>query len=365
MDSSTSFVPHCAQNDNVAVMTRGKESHTALNQIFMSPLKIAVIGGGGIAGVHLPHLVKRDDVELVGLADLNLAARETAGKFGIERFENDYHALLPLCDALLICVPTFLHADIACEALGASKAVFCEKPLARTLEQSDRIADAVRASGAPFQVGFVRRFDDQWLRWRQTVQAGKIGRPVVWHDVASTSAPGAWFMRDELGGGPFLDGCIHNLDFALSTFGPAEWAFCHGHTLGAGHSAVDSGTATVRFQSGDELMLAWSWGLPKGCSGARVFELLGPQGVLRWPELKAGESTHFVWDNGETSEAIFYAEDALQTAFAHQMDEFCAVARRQASPRAGIGEGRAALNLALAILESARSSHVVSVAGNQ
>lgn len=330
----------------------------------MSKLKIAVIGGGGIAGVHLPHLVKRDDVELVGLADLNPAASETARKFGIERFESDYRVLLPLCDAVLICVPTFLHADIACEALDVGKAVFCEKPLTRTREQADQIADAVRASGAPFQVGFVRRFDDEWLRWRQTVQAGKIGHPVVWHDVASASAPGAWFVNDELGGGPFLDGCIHNLDFALSTFGPAKWAFCHGRTLGEGHTAVDTGTATVRFQSGDELMLAWSWGLPKGCSGARVFELLGPQGLLRWPEAKEGEAPHFVIDNGANSEEIFYARDALQTAFAHQMDEFCAVARREAKPRAGISEGRAALDLALAILESARTSHVVSLEEN-
>lgn len=327
----------------------------------MSKLKIAIIGGGGIAGIHLPHLAKREDVELVGLADLNPAAQQTADKFGIARFESDYHALLPLADAVMICVPTFLHADIACEALRAGKAVFCEKPLARTMEQADAIGAAARESGSPLQIGFVRRFDDEWLRWRAAVQGGKIGRPVVWHDVASNAAPGAWYMKEELGGGPFLDGCVHNIDFALSAFGAAQWAFCHGHTLNADYTAIDTGTATVRFESGDELMLAWSWGLPQGCVGARVFQVLGPQGLLRWPENKDAETPHFLIDKGESCEEMPYAAKALPTAFAHQMDEFVAVARRETKPRAGIKEGRAASQLALAILQSARTSRVVQV----
>ena len=327
----------------------------------MSKLTIAVVGGGGISAAHLPHLAKRDDVELVGLADPNPAAQQTANKFGIERFVSDYKELLPICDAVLVCVPTFLHADIECEALHAGKAVFSEKPLARTMEQADRIAAAVRESGAPFQIGFVRRFDDEWLHWREAVQSDKIGRPVVWRNVMSSQAPGVWFMNEEMGGGPFLDGCIHNFDFALATFGPAQWAFCHGHTLGQGNTAIDTGTATVHFESGDELMLAWSWGLPPQCGGKRVFEILGPQGILSWPEEQNPQTPRFVINKGESSEDVSYEAGALTTAFAQQMDEFVAVARREIEPRAGIEEGRAALQLALAVLESARSSHVVQV----
>lgn len=341
----------------------------------MSKLKIATIGGGSISTAHLPHLARRDDVELVGLADLNPAAQQTADNFGIERFVADYRELLPLCDAVLICVPTFLHADIACEALGAGKAVFCEKPLARTMEQADKIAAAVSKSEAPLQVGFVRRFSDEWLRWGEVVEQGKIGRPVVWHDLASGPGPDApWFGRDEQGGGPFLDGCIHNFDFALKTFGAAKWAFCNGRTLRQGTTAIDTGTATVHFESGDELMLAWSWGLPSGCAGARVFEILGSEGLLRWPMLAAIDASappgadssetaqpHFLIERAQNSEKVFFPTSALVPAFGQQMDEFVAVARGEVKPRAGIAEGRAALQLALAVLQSARSSHVVPV----
>ncbi len=325
-------------------------------------LKIGVIGGGNITGAHLPTLQKyvaAGEVELIGLADLNPGAQATAQQFGIQRFVADWRELVPLADAFLICVPTYLHAEVAVALLEAGKAVFCEKPLARTLEQADAIARAAQGSGAPLQIGFVRRFDDEWAAWRAAILAHKIGRPVVWRDLMAIAAPSAWYVQEELGGGPFLDGCIHNFDFALHTFGRAEWAFCHGRTLGEAATAIDTGSATVRFESGDELLLAWSWGLPAGCSGARVFEFLGPRGTIQRPTPDES-AAHFVVNRGAgDSETVPFPASALGAAFARQMDEFVRVARRETLPQAGLAAGRAALSLALAVLESARTSQVV------
>lgn len=331
----------------------------------MAKLKIGVVGGGGIANTHLPHLKKREEaVELVGVADVNPeAARETAAKYDMARHTTKYGELLADVDAVLICVPTHLHAEIATQALDAGKSVFCEKPLARTLEQADAMMTAAKHSGAPLQVGFVRRFDDEWNAWRDAVCDGKIGRPVVWRDVLSTKGGRgiAWFNQDEKGGGPFLDGCIHNIDFALHTFGPVAWVFCHGRTLSPDNTAIDTGTATLRFESGDELLLAWSWGLPRGCKGGRVFEVFGPRGTITWPEAQPSEAAekYFVINNGEHSEEVRFAARSIGQAFARQMDEFIAVAQGQVVPRAGAAQGRAALQVALSILESARSAEVV------
>src|SRR5205814_10633829 len=137
--------------------------------------------------------------------------------------------------------------------------------IGRTLPQAQAIVESSRRSGADMQIGFVRRFDLGWLVWRDALLAGKIGRPVVWRDFQSS--PGqlaAWFQTDEQGGGPFLDGCIHNFDFGLWTLGPVEWVFAHLRTINPKQTALDTGTATIRFRSGDELALAWSWGLPAG-----------------------------------------------------------------------------------------------------
>ena len=330
----------------------------------MSKIKVGIIGCGGISHAHIPLLAKRsDDVELAAFADIREdAARAAAeGRDGAV-YTTDYREILDRVDAVVVCVPTYVHADIVVDLLRKGKHVFCEKPMARTMEQANAILRASQDTGLPVQVGFVRRFDDEWLAFRKTIQDGRIGRPVIWHDVASGAGPAPiWFAQDELGGGPFLDGCIHNIDFALHTFGPAEWAFTHGRTMKSENTAIDTGTATIRFRSGDELMLTWSWGLPQGCSGARVFEFLGPEGTITWPRPAPEGEKHFVVDRGGDKVAEPYPDHALGQGYDRQIEEFVQVARGKKAPSAGITEGIESLRLCLAVLESARTCKVVQV----
>lgn len=331
----------------------------------MSRLKVGVIGAGGIAHAHLPRLMERSDaVEVIGVADVNAAAAlATAEKYGLARQVADYRELLPAIDAVLICVPTHLHAAMAVDALEAGKHVFCEKPLARTLEQADAIAAAAARSPGALQVGFVRRFDHEWLAWREAVQAGKIGRPVTWRHIAATSvaAWSPWFCRDEMGGGPFLDGCIHNYDFALHTFGPVSSVYAQLRTMNPTFTALDTGTVAMRFESGDELIMSWSWGLPHGSGGNGAFDFLGPQGSITWPSdgvVRDGER-RFVINTGDATEEVWFDSAALRHGYELQMDEFIAVARGEAKPRAGLAESYESLRVALAVLEAGRSGEIV------
>ena len=318
----------------------------------MSKLRIGIIGGGGIAKIHLPRLRERNDaVELAALADINPSTgQRLAGEFGIARFVSDYRELLPLVDAVLICVPTHLHSAVAIDALRAGKAVFCEKPLARTMEQALAIARAAKEPSR-FQIGFVRRFDQQWLALRDAAYQSRIGRPVVWRDFQSSPGIGVpWFCTEDQGGGPLLDGCVHNYDFALHTFGPAEWVFAHLRTINPKNTALDTGTATIRFESGDELVLTWSWGLPEGAGHFRRMDFLGPQGAITF----ADDGKLLINRGGGEVETIHVPKDSLKIGFADQIDEFIEVARGSRRPRAGIEEGIVSLRLALAILESGR-----------
>lgn len=330
----------------------------------MSKLRIGVVGAGGITTAHLPHLQERNDaVELVGVADVNAeAAAALAAKYSMPFQTTDWRELLPQVDAVLVCIPTSLHHEVVKAALLAKVAVFSEKPFTRTLEDAEELAKIEAETGVPLQVGFVRRFDTEWLSWGKAVtEEEAIGRPLVWRDAMGSTRPGFWFCQDDLGGGPYLDGCIHNLDFALMTFGPAEWIFCHGRTLGEGNTAIDTGTATVHFKSGDELMLAWSWGLPKGCSTGRLFEFLGPKGTVSWPRETEGynEAPFYLINNGDSKREVPFSPMALGDGFKLQMDEFIEVAQGKMKPRAGSAEGIASLKLGLAIIESARTNQIV------
>lgn len=327
----------------------------------MEKLRVGFVGAGGIMGVHAPILKRHPDVELAGVADVyEPAAQAFAQKYELPFQTQSFHDLIERVDAVVVAIPTHLHSQAAAEFLRAGKAVFCEKPLARTMEQAESILSAGRESGAPLQVGFVRRFDDEWLAWGDAVQSERVGRPVVWRDVQAHAGPGSpWYYADEQGGGPFLDGCVHNYDFALKVFGPAEWAFCHARSF-KGSSAFDSGSATIRFRSGDELLLAWSWGLPEGNSGSTVFEILGPRGTISFPRDSKAEPA-FVVSTGAESARVPFPAGALNDAFEKQMHQFVRVARGQETPTAGAAQGRAALQLALAVLESARTQQVVNI----
>ncbi|HEY6461080.1 MAG TPA: Gfo/Idh/MocA family oxidoreductase, partial [Polyangiaceae bacterium] len=125
---------------------------------------MAVIGAGLIAqAMHLPHLaLLRDRFELAVVADPSRSVRERVGdRFGIPtRVASAAEALAqPGLDAVVIAAPNATHARTALDALAAGLHVFCEKPLAITLEDVDAIVAARDAGGRVVQVAYNNRFD--------------------------------------------------------------------------------------------------------------------------------------------------------------------------------------------------------------
>ena len=91
-------------------------------------------------------------------------------------------------DAVVITSPTFTHADLVVAAAGAGKHVLCEKPLALTLEECDRIEAAVDEAGVVFEMGFMRHFDPPFMEADRLLREGKVGAPVIMRSL--TRGPG-------------------------------------------------------------------------------------------------------------------------------------------------------------------------------
>jgi len=101
----------------------------------MAPLKVAVIGVGGIAHTHMPGWQASTDAEVVAGADINPKALEAwSARYGVSHTTTDFKELLsnPDIDIIDICTPNMHHAPLAIAALEAGKHVICEKPLAPT-----------------------------------------------------------------------------------------------------------------------------------------------------------------------------------------------------------------------------------------
>src|SRR5690606_2444006 len=183
-------------------------------------------------------------------------------------------------DMVDICLPTWLHEEVAVAAARAGKHVLCEKPMALTTESARRMHEAADQAGVLLMVAQCRRYSNDWLKIRELIHAGVIGRPVVIRTVRATRLGEGWFVQKGRGDGPLLDGAIHDYDFARYIFGEAKSVMASGTTFRSDATAIDTGTAIIRFEHGDELVVSWSWGLPPGARGGYLHDVIGPKGAI-------------------------------------------------------------------------------------
>jgi len=248
----------------------------------MSKLNIGIIGAGSVAEAHLKAYQANEGANLYAVADLNEArARATADKYGMDKFFADYRELLadPKIDAVSICTWNNLHAEMSIAALRAGKHVLLEKPLSRTVEEAERIRDAVRESGKILQVGFVRRYDENAQIMRQFIEKGELGE--IYYAKASwlrrLGNPGGWFADVErAGGGPLIDIGVHMIDLCWYLMGRPKPVAVSGNVynkLGnranvehlsfyktadynaAINTVEDMANALIRFENGASLMV--------------------------------------------------------------------------------------------------------------
>lgn len=180
-------------------------------------LNIGLIGVGRIGKVHGEHLSYRiPRARLVAVSDVNVEEAKAVGaRLGVNKIEADHHVLLndPDIDAVVICSPTDVHAIMIEEAAAAGKQIFCEKPIARTLQEIDKALDAVKKAGVKLQIGFNRRFDANFARVRQAIVSGELGEPHLLHIISRDPGPPP-ISYVKVSGGMFLDMTIHDFDMA-------------------------------------------------------------------------------------------------------------------------------------------------------
>ncbi len=331
----------------------------------MSKIGFGVVGCGRISESHLVGLAKLPDAQFVCGADVNLdSAREKAEKYGAAKWVADYHEMLalPEVDAVIVCVPTFLHAEVVCAAAAAGKHVLCEKPIAMKMEDAVRMTEACAAADVRFMIGFVRHFSTEWLKMREVVLSGRLGRPVLWRHAMAGRVPFLrWFVDKEKGGGPFIDGLVHDYDFARSIFGEAEWAMGSLMTFSEHSTALDTGSAIIHFRSGDELVRSWSWGMPgPSCTSAPWHDVIGPGGALRFPKGNEGANL-FVVNPDNSEEAVPFEPSGGQDWFDQQIAHFVQCVQDGTEPLAGGERGQKALAIALAVLEAGRTHQTVAI----
>jgi scyllo-inositol 2-dehydrogenase (NAD+) len=182
-------------------------------------VKIGVIGLGRMGQLYTRMLATRiNGVHLYAVADVNKRARsQVAGELNISHIFADPYQLiaLPEVDAVVITTPTSTHHDLVIAAAGEGKAIFCEKPLALSLEHSRLALEAVARAQVPLQIGFMRRFDAAYQKAMSIIDSGQIGNPVTFKSIGRDPfCPDPKYADPAKSGGLILDMGIHDFDLA-------------------------------------------------------------------------------------------------------------------------------------------------------
>jgi len=193
-------------------------------------LRLGVIGAGAFArACHVPALLGHPHADVVMICGRHRGRTEAlAAELGIPSFTLDAAELCASeqLDAVTVCTPNDAHAGHVLLALDSGKHVFCEKPLALTVDEATRMVRMARARRVVNQVGFTFRhlFGIQQLQRR--VRQGDIGEPLLmrlhhqYFDGVTTSQEIRWQHRRAFGGGVLRDSASHLFDLARFVLGP-------------------------------------------------------------------------------------------------------------------------------------------------
>jgi inositol 2-dehydrogenase len=183
----------------------------------MPKLGVAVVGVGTLGKRHAENLRSAiPGVKLVAVADRDgKRASQVAAELEVEHSCDSIEMLVERNDvqAIIITSPSKYHARGIQVAGEAGKHVFCEKPLALTLEDADAALNSVAKAGVQFQIGFMRRYDPAYASARKRIEAGEIGDPVIFKSVGrDKEPPPPSFLQSNVNGTLFSDAAIHDFD---------------------------------------------------------------------------------------------------------------------------------------------------------
>jgi len=328
-------------------------------------IRVCLVGAGRAGKVHansLTHHVAGG--ALAALVDAVATTRHQAGdEFGVAanaRFASLEDALdAAAFDAVVITTPTFTHKALAVTAAVAGKHVFLEKPMALNLAECDEIIAAAGHSGVFLQLGFMRRFDPEFVAAAERIQAGEIGRPMLVKSLThGPGLPPPWARDLKTSNGLLAEVNSHDWDSTRWLMGSdpervyAEVANFKGAARGVDTpNFYDTATVNLRFESGGLGVITGVCPCDYGYD-ARV-EIIGERGIMQIGELR-GQAVVVCTNRDQGLITPIYRTwpQRFAWAYIHEMAHFIQSIQRGTRPKVGGEDGRWAVAGVLAATRS-------------
>lgn len=342
---------------------------------------LGIVGCGVISARHAQAIGSLGNARLVAATDVVYdKAAAFAHAQGCEA-DRELDQLLERSDVdvVSVCVPSGLHAEIGVRAAQAGKHLVVEKPIDISLAAADRLIDAVRANGVKMAVISQHRFDSGVVALRRLLDEGRLGRLVLgdarikWYRSQAYYDSGDWRGTWALdGGGALMNQGVHYADLLRWCMGPVSEVCAVCVTSSHQIEVEDIALAVVRFASGavgcleattaaypgfhERLEVTGSAGTAIVDDGALVVhETVPERGEVGFYGTKTGEGT--AGSSSAASDPMAISTDSHTPQFA----DLLAAIEQDRAPAVSGEDGRNALELVLAVYESARRRAPVSV----
>lgn len=325
-------------------------------------MRVGIVGVGGMGSTHAAAW-KATPAEIAGfVATTEAHAQPLADQYGALVYP-DLAAMLADVDVVDICTPTHLHHDMVMQAAAAGRHVVCEKPLARTVAEGQAMIRRCQQAGVRLFVAHVVRFFPEYAGAKQAVDAGQVGDVAVVRVKRDVFRPRKardnWFLEFEKSGGMILDLMIHDFDYARWIAGDVATVFCK-HIGNPDISPGDHGLAILTHRSGAITHVEGSWAYPPPTFRTE-FEIAGSQGlILHSSEATAPITQRMHARAGDAGGDVpLPSSPLLENPYASEIRAFYDAIVHDAPVPVTAGDGLAALQIALAAIESTQTGRPV------
>ena len=328
-------------------------------------LRVAIIGAGKWSEHHMAAWRAQPDVTVDWVVrSTEEGAREKAQRWGIPQWSTDYKAVLARedVDIVDILLPHDLHAEATCLAVAHGKHVVLQKPIAPTLQEARRIADAGRLHNRKIMIAESWIYSTMVQKARAAIAGKQIGEPFLIRSVMDLEVKDYFaglhwrFSLDRMGGGALMDSGTHSVSVCRYLMGEVRevTALKSCHAFPEIAPMEDTFLMLLRFESGSSGLIAVTW-VAQRERPRTEFAILGTQGTI---EFDTHARQFFITRGQQRCEQF---ELQASRGYAEQLAHFLECLRENREPITSPEDQIGSLRVILAAYRSAATGHLVQV----
>jgi predicted dehydrogenase len=316
-------------------------------------IRVGFIGSGYIARQHADALRLVEGVSFSACTDVNAENAQRLAALTGGRPTSSLDQAIEESDVLWVCTPPKTHREQAIACLKAGKHVYCEKPLATTIEDARAIVEAAATGPGLAAIGFNFRFHDPWRKCKELIDAGELGKPMMFLcQRPGIGATGGWRRNPEELCGMTIESLSHNIDLMRFLLGDIATASAHAMVDPEQPEFDICLTATLKLQSGVIAGMQATWASPAPATRHGVVGTAATA-LIEGPTQFEFDCLRLARRDAESEEVYRFPLPPNPSRAA--CEHFASAIRGDGPLEIPIAEGLRALEVSLAMLASARA----------